>query len=377
MLEPEAGIPHSALLEVNRTSDIGRAVFAKHDLPHGQVILTTSGLLSPISHLIWRPYKREVCATCFKYDRGRDWKIRHIAAGVSFCSLGCESEWSARNTGDLLLAQEVVEASIKKQAKRNATKKPNAANGLDKSNVDADQHKTIQQHGVDLLWKKAETQAAQIREARLAGKASKIVRKASEISTDPDILAYVLSGVLTAYETGVGHRSDNVANSDTHLPMLFALSPDNGLFLSSPQVVDAYTAAYVTLTAILPVMLLPYATISLTQALADRASHNAFSIRPFASLDAATTDDEYLGWGVWPQASFFNHSCRPNVRKERIGRSWRFIIDAVEGVQKGEELRITYLGGDERDLNLEDRRSRLRAEWGFECMCQLCVEESC
>jgi SET and MYND domain-containing protein len=112
--------------------------------------------------------------------------------------------------------------------------------------------------------------------------------------------------------------------------------------------------------------MLPSVTASVCRQTVARDSNNSFGIR---SLE----DDgcEYFGWGVWPEASFFNHSCQPNVGKRRVGREWQFW--AARDIECGEELLISYLGGDEEDLDHVGRRDRLRV-WGFDCSCSRCAE---
>ncbi|KAL1652085.1 hypothetical protein SLS58_000209 [Diplodia intermedia] len=92
--------------------------------------------------------------------------------------------------------------------------------------------------------------------------------------------------------------------------------------------------------------------------LATRDSMNSFGIR---SLDDEGA--EFFGYGVWTSASYFNHSCSPNVEKKRVGRAWHFT--ACRDVRKGEELCITYLSGEERALNTDARRKLLANSWGF------------
>lgn len=104
------------------------------------------------------------------------------------------------------------------------------------------------------------------------------------------------------------------------------------------------------------------------ETLVEKASHNAFGIRPEGDMS------EFMGYGVWPEASFFNHSCRPNVQKKRNGRVW--VFEAAGEVKEGEELCITYLGGEEDELVVGARSERLNQEWGFRCRCTRCVEEA-
>jgi hypothetical protein len=70
-----------------------------------------------------------------------------------------------------------------------------------------------------------------------------------------------------------------------------------------------------------------------------------------------TPDSENLGSAMYPSASYFNHSCDPNVMKVRLGREVLFIT--CRDVQAAEELCISY--GDTERL-VEERRHMLR-DW--------------
>ncbi|KAG0197251.1 hypothetical protein BGX28_009249 [Mortierella sp. GBA30] len=93
---------------------------------------------------------------------------------------------------------------------------------------------------------------------------------------------------------------------------------------------------------------------------------NSFGIR-----DAS---DELLGFAVFPRASFFNHSCRPNIQKKRRqGEKARQMEYWSTGViQAGEECCINY--GD-ISSGLEERQERLEDMYFFRCSCPRCLEE--
>ena len=77
-----------------------------------------------------------------------------------------------------------------------------------------------------------------------------------------------------------------------------------------------------------------------------------------------------MGYALYPSASYFNHSCKPNVAKVRVGNTWRFWVP--KDVARGEQLCISYLGGDEKDLTTAERRVRLKDVWSFVCECEGC-----
>lgn len=83
-----------------------------------------------------------------------------------------------------------------------------------------------------------------------------------------------------------------------------------------------------------------------------------------------TPDSENLGSAMYPSASYFNHSCEPNMLKIRQGRTLRFVTS--RDIQKGDELCINY--GD-TNRNLGERRQMLKDWWGFHCDCIRCRRE--
>lgn len=76
-----------------------------------------------------------------------------------------------------------------------------------------------------------------------------------------------------------------------------------------------------------------------------------------------------LGVALYPQSSYFNHSCAPNLG--RRNRSYSRIIEffAARDILEGEPLCISYI-----DLKLPavERKLKLKATYSFECVCIRC-----
>ncbi|KAJ1972145.1 protein lysine methyltransferase [Dimargaris xerosporica] len=85
------------------------------------------------------------------------------------------------------------------------------------------------------------------------------------------------------------------------------------------------------------------------------------------------SNTELVGYGVFPQASFFNHACAPNVRKVQQGSLLVFVTE--RDVAPGEELCIYY--GYNQDEPWFERRQRLLTHYFFDCCCIRCrLEQS-
>lgn len=81
-------------------------------------------------------------------------------------------------------------------------------------------------------------------------------------------------------------------------------------------------------------------------------------------------DLQPIGIGVYPSASLFNHSCRPNACAVFEGTT--LCISAVRDIAPGEEIVISYI---DLGASLERRRSELRKGFGFVCTCERCIHE--
>ncbi|KAK5115098.1 hypothetical protein LTR62_001795 [Meristemomyces frigidus] len=209
---------------------------------------------------------------------------------------------------------------------------------------------------IDRAWQQADEAAPELHansQVPATRRKSKAIQPAH---IAPDIVAFYLSGTLHQTKTPDAQSK------------LEALAQDPAPYKSKQELLH-YTQSFTQLSHLLTPPLKPACTTGLCRSLVNAGSHNAFGIR--AGGDDA---EEYMGYGIWPSASYFNHSCSPNVAKKRVGKEW--VFRTAREIGMGEECCITYLGGDEKDLDVRDRRQRLREVWGFECMCLRCLAES-
>ena len=518
--EPSSPLPASPNYHVKyHEQPRGRTIVASRDLATDTLLLATraEACLSQeaavafqpdlIAHVIRKEYRREVCAWCFAYDRGRAWKIRDHweGAGVVFCSDPCKEKWilditiqndsesaactfkKTNHSGPYLglQAHEAVWRLVKKHSAKRA-QQSNSDTANEAFNRKGDDFEGLSETGkkhrlrptseeIEAVWHKTENEIAPvIRRARSSNKPTKAENRAlrnilddPEDAAEPDILSLFLAGILWAYRYSISVHAEKRGQADPYyedcseaitIPRsLSSLAPDTQPYPTRVSL-RAHTNAYLQLLAILPLALLDATGASLCHGLVARASWNAFGLRPteqsqrwvadggsFCRCNLGDKDDdntqglnsmqasrhlhltssqstilkapsvdggELLGWGVWPAASFFNHSCAPNVMKWRRGRHWVFCAtqtapddkaDARKGgessldcnieddrhesglvhghsdevgVKKDEELCISYLGGDEKELTVTERCNRLWEGWGFWCHCSKCRIEA-
>ena len=78
--------------------------------------------------------------------------------------------------------------------------------------------------------------------------------------------------------------------------------------------------------------------------------------------------------GFYLHSSLFNHSCQPNSHRIFDGRV--STIEAIEDINKGEEITICYLDPVERELSIELRTELIQKQFEMICFCSKCKSES-
>ena len=75
---------------------------------------------------------------------------------------------------------------------------------------------------------------------------------------------------------------------------------------------------------------------------------------------------------IFTDCSRVNHACRPNMHNDYNASLGMMTLHAVQTIEAGEELTVSYLGqgGNERAV----RQSALRDRFGFDCGCVLCSQ---
>ncbi|KAI9058305.1 SET domain-containing protein [Trametes sanguinea] len=118
-----------------------------------------------------------------------------------------------------------------------------------------------------------------------------------------------------------------------------------------------------------PLCLPPGAATAETAALA-KELYSRFGNNNFVLQDHLNS----VGHGVFPLASrFFNHSCVPNAACKyptQPEKPLTMVVVALQNVVVGQEVTVPYL---DPALPYQTRQDALRANYGFECGCKLCV----
>lgn len=344
--------PTLVCCKVVEISGAGRGVVASKQISEETLILKSP---RPAAHVIHWEFRKEVCAQCFHYDRGRTLPVRYNPAAKVFCSNGCFQRWREE--------QGVLGIQAWENLKNLVTKKNSViANDHGLPGLGSKPDREV----ITATWGEAEEESKRVIRCQSTLNSSARVDTAKRdsqtpqprklLSVDPDIIGYLLSGVLL-----------HSRNSEKWDEAIMTLVRDERPYRSARDL-EAHCDSFLQLIAIISVELLPSCTPGVCQTLISVASHNSFGIR-----SGSEEGEEYMGYGLYPEASYFNHSCNPNISKERMGREWAFLTLRV--IDEGEECCISYLGGDEKELPIHERRKRLSAHWEFHCTCMRCKDE--
>ncbi|KAK5115374.1 hypothetical protein LTR85_009834 [Meristemomyces frigidus] len=350
-------LPTHEHLSVQTIPNAGRGAIANHHIPAGTTILSSA---EPAAHVIFRQYRKEVCAHCFEYDRGRTLPVRDSETGKVFSSDRCREAWLSEHGvlgNEAWRALHVFVQSKSKAIARSSGALPSSSMKPSREVVERAWSKAEEQVRL-YTWSQPMDDASRPPPARASNRTqAKSLSQPWTKHVDPNILSYFLSGVLFR-SLHPNHWQKDV----------LCLAMDEEPYRSTEDLA-AHCNSFVQLCTIVPGPLLESCTADVCRTLINAGSHNAFGIR-----SGSDDGEEYAGYALYPSASYFNHSCTPNILKRRVGGSWEFVT--ARDVDESEECCITYLGGDEKHLTVSERRARLSETWGFECICGRCLFEA-
>lgn len=84
-------------------------------------------------------------------------------------------------------------------------------------------------------------------------------------------------------------------------------------------------------------------------------------------------DGEDTGSAVFRTFSFVNHSCNPNAFSIFSTKANRQTVYAGWDIKAGQQIFISYFGGNEDFMTREQRLEQTRRDWGFACTCYICL----
>jgi hypothetical protein len=173
--------PVSHLFAVHAIPNAGRGVLAREKIPAGTVLLSSE----PAAVVIFRQYRKEVCAYDFEYDLGRTLKVRDNATGKVFCSPLCQEKWLAQEGEIGVEAWRRLHAFTQTKAK-----------AISDTNSDLPTTTRPKREAVRAAWVNAGEQLRAHLNACAKSHKARAVPRAWTQTVDPDILGFYLSGIL-------------------------------------------------------------------------------------------------------------------------------------------------------------------------------------
>lgn len=93
----------------------------------------------------------------------------------------------------------------------------------------------------------------------------------------------------------------------------------------------------------------------------------------YTNAGKITEDGEGAGSAVFRTFSFVNHSCKPNVFSIYSAKTNQQTVYAGWNIKAGQQILISYFGGNEDFMTCEQRLEQTRRDWGFRCACEACL----
>ncbi|CCF59643.1 hypothetical protein KAFR_0H02340 [Kazachstania africana CBS 2517] len=358
------------LFEIKQTAWGGRACFAKEDIPKGTRVLEIDDYTgSCVSY----EFRKEVCCYCYAYSYGKTMKFKldktsvesliqmsnrkidinmkkFQGAGLWFCSEECCGEFlHLPNIIDLIESYEILLTSFHSMLKRH--------NSDDDKEAELNSV-TISKEIIDSQWDKI-TKSWILSIEKI--KSSKRLNKLPVISEDEySCCRFVCSSL---------YRLSNFSEDSLTMKSFQHLQSNELEKISKfPILLHFQESVFNTLYILLPNNLKCHLSTDSFRHILGSEYANSFGLW---QEDESLESRECYGYWVLPRASYFNHSCDPNITKTRNGRIMDFILN--RDVKVGEELSINYAGT--LNLPLTERREFMRNGWFFDCGCQKCLKE--
>lgn len=336
----------------------GRACFAAKDIPKGTEILHTSP--QPFGSTVLYEFRKEVCSYCFKYNYGdyckfrlpkpQSWKKKkYQGSGLWFCSEVCVSQWQHFDENEELTnAFEELLDQFQIKSKHIPA---------DVENYDEYKHLNVTQEYLESFWESVNEWESTIQKM----KPSKRLNQIPYINEDDYNTVRFVTMVLF-----------NISQNHQSMQHFNRLQSNELLKIAKyPVLIRSLGNIYKFLKTTLPVQLQSLLTTETLRLIVGREFGNSFGIWQLVD-DSSNENKEFLGYMLHPEASFFNHSCRPNIKKYRIDN--RMYFQTTQDIKQGEQVCIDYY--HVLDEPFEVRQKTMMENWFFNCSCERCVLEA-
>ena len=353
----------SPYFSVKSTKYGGRGCFANYDLTEGTII---HQCLLPLSSSIRRSFKKEVCEYCFSYFYGKTLKYKLMS--LYFCSQSCLNSFQEMDIDNIYLqslfnVENLFVKGLKRQQSNQREDEDKEEEMIRQLENEFKQSENIELF-IDEKWKQMEIECDLL--------LSKLKTK-ERINLIPSIneneyldIKYIIGILFQMYKQDFCLANNNILSFELDLFEHLQLN-DVAKVCAYPFLLYSYLKIYKFLKLSTISQLECYVNTSMIRSIIAKNLTNAFSIR---SLDEPDGNKEFFGYALYPSASFFNHSCQPNVIHIRIGS--KKVFQLSRNVEKDEELVISYTPFE--NIELEKRKQEIK-EWFFDCICQRCINK--
>ena len=274
----------SPYLILRKTTHGGRSIFAQTPIPAGTIVHTST---SPYASVIYKEFRKEICAWCFAYDGRKGWKIADDdVGGQRFCSETCKVSYLQDGERENAIQQRV------RTALNGATRK------LQKSRQRPPPGDSLVSHDTKLPLESFDAVWCEVESQDFIGVDTFLE------SEELDVARFVASALAQH------HIYSSQSSYDDPILSLQANELQN--IIERPYILPTYLQVYRFLRSALssiPEMMTYFGGGEIggynwVRALLSRDIGNSFGI--WEEVDKGERD--LFGWGIWVDASFFNHS---------------------------------------------------------------------
>ncbi|ORY99923.1 hypothetical protein BCR43DRAFT_484552 [Syncephalastrum racemosum] len=316
----------NALLRIASLPGKGRGFVAVQPIPAG----TCVQIASPLAAVVSQEWIPETCGWCFAFSYPKRMRVK-FEKDLSFCSEPCRDEYVSEHN-NIAAAHRALDHAFR----HGVPSHPHIEQITEEDEDEEDGLSAIWHKGLQGLTPTAELSNADRTMARLI----------ATVLSNPlwqEELAEVEDNERAFFE-----RHDEEDQADVmRLYLFIARALETTPVAARLSTAKAFRFIYF------------------------REMSNSFGLWEGTGEQGVTDDQELLGWGIYPSAVYFNHSCEPNVIKLRRGRYLQFVT--TRDIQAGEEACIAY--GSVEDPTTE-RRKRLLEHYHFWCTCTRCNREA-